>query len=184
MNEFEDFARLLQTSRARDFWAQFSPFLRARGFVRRDDFLPENIPQLLGSLVMLERREGRFRYRLVGSNIAGVHGRDLTGRGLDEWPPATAATIQAQYDTVLATRSPILAHYSGPAFRGGRFETVERRWEKLVVPLAFAGGEPDGVLVCAIECPEDDPLPACWAGSPGRGCWCARPGIGVDTQPR
>lgn len=182
--DLDDFAEHLRTSRAREFWAHFSPFLRARGFVRRDDFLPEDIPHLLGNLAMLERGAGGFRYRLVGSNIASRHGRDLTGRGLDEWRPAIAATIQAQYETVLARRAPILAHYSGPAFRGGRFEIVERRWEKLALPLAFANAEPDGVLVCACECPENDPLPSCWAGAPARGCWRARPGIGIDGQPR
>jgi hypothetical protein len=172
------FADLLRTARVRDFWAVFAPYLRTRGFVRRDDFKPEEIPRLLGSLVLLEKRAEGYRYRLVGSNIAGLHGRDLTGTGLTEWPAAIAATIAAQYDTVLAKRAPILAHYAGPAYRGGRFEVIERRWEKLALPLAFDGDEPDGVLVCASECAENDPLPACWAGTPERGCWCAVPGVG------
>jgi hypothetical protein len=177
MHGFGNFAELLRTARAREFWARFSPFLRTRGFVRRDDFLPEDIPRLLGNLAMLERHDSGFRYRLVGSNIAGQHGRDLTGCSLDEWPPPIAATIRAQYESVLARRAPILSHYAGPAFRGGRFEIVERRWEKLALPLAFAHAEPDGVLVCACECPENDPWPTCFAGTAQTGCWCAEPGI-------
>jgi hypothetical protein len=177
MADLDAFARLMRTPRARAFLAHFSPFLRMRGFVRRDDFKPEDIPRLLGSLVMLEKRAEGYRYRLVGSNIAGLHGRDLTGRELSEWPAAIAASIRAQYDQVLAARAPILAHYSGPAYRAGRFEIIERKWEKLALPLAFAGGEPDGVLVCASECPENDPWPSCVAGTATSGCWCAVPGI-------
>lgn len=170
------FADFLRTQRARDFWAHFAPIWEKRGFVRRDDFLPETIPHLLGALVLLERRTAGFFYRLVGSNIAGLHGRDLTGAGLYEWSPAVAATIQAQYDKVLATRAPILAHYNGPAYRGGRFEVTERRWEKLAFPIAFAGDAPDGVLVCACELPENDPFPPCHVGPGESGCWCAAPG--------
>ncbi|MFM7344190.1 MAG: PAS domain-containing protein [Tagaea sp.] len=173
----DGFVDFLRTPRAREFWAFFSPLVRARGFVRRDDFLPEDIPRLLGNLVLLDRRADSYFYRLVGSNIAGQHGRDLTGRGLAEWPAPNAATIRAQYDRVLADRAPILAHYSGPAYCGGRFELVERRWEKLALPLAVASGEPDGVLVCACECPDSDPLPACFAGTAAGGCWCATPGV-------
>lgn len=176
MADIEIFADLLQTPRARAFLAHFAPMMRARGFVRRDDFLPESIPGLLGNLVMLERQAGTFRYRLVGSKIAGMHGRDLTGTTLADWPSTIAAALQAQYETAVATRAPILSHYAAPAYRGTRFEIVERRWEKIVLPIAFAGDEPNGVLVCACECAEKDPLPACWAGTPERGCWCAPPG--------
>jgi hypothetical protein len=175
------FAELLRTKRARDFWAHFAPIWENRGYVRRDDFLPETIPHLLGSLVLLERRAEGFIYRLVGSNIAGQHGRDLTGSSLGEWTSPVAATIQAQYDKVLADRSPILAHYDGPAFRGGSFEVIERRWEKLAFPLAFAGDAPDGVLVCACELAEKDSFPPCHIGPGASGCWCAAPGI---PQPR
>jgi hypothetical protein len=177
MEEIDRLQGLLRNATTRSFWAHFSPFMRLRGFVRRDDFLPEDVPPLLGNLVLLECRGAGFVYRLVGTNIAGRHGRDLTGCALDEWPDTIAATIAAQYRTVLAERRPILSHYTGPAYRSGRFDIVERRWEKLALPLSFAGDAPDGVLVCACESPETDDLPVCWAGREEAGCWCARPGM-------
>ncbi len=177
MEEIDRLEGHLSNATTRSFWAHFSPFMRLRGFVRRDDFLPEDVPQLLGNLVLLECRAGRFFYRLVGTKIAGQHGRDLTGRALDEWPDPIAATIATQYRAVVAGRRPILSHYSGPAYRGTRFEIVERRWEKMALPLAFADDAPDGVLVCASELPHADSFPQCYAGLDGVGCWCTRPGM-------
>ena len=176
MADADPLAPLIRTPRVREFRARFAPLMAAHGFVRRADFLPEQIPRLLGNLVLLERTERGFRYRLVGSNIAGLHGRDLTGSYLSEWPAATSSMIAAQYEALLAHRRPILAHYLGPAYSGGRFHIVQRRWEKLALPLAF-GAAADGVLVCADQCGEADAWPDCFAGTPDRGCWCLEPGV-------
>lgn len=138
--------------------------------------MPEQVPHLLGSLVMLERRPEGFRYRLVGSKIASMHGRDLTGRGLADWPAVTAATIREQYDLVIDRRLPIVSHYHAPAYRDGRFEVVEWKWEKIVLPLAFGPDGPDGVLLCAAEWEAEAAFPTCWKGPKPTGCWCVEPG--------
>lgn len=46
---------------------------------RRAEIDPLDMPKLLPSLSIIDRHEGAYRIRLVGSKLADIYGRDLTG---------------------------------------------------------------------------------------------------------
>lgn len=107
---------------------------------------PLEIRQLLPHIVLIDvmREPVRFRYRLIGTFVTGLAGRDATGRFLDRalygrfleamiWP----------YQEVVNTGAPI-ATLSGVLF-------AKREWhciENMFVPFGERG-EIDVIAVCA-----------------------------------
>lgn len=69
-----------------DYWQSK---LRGRRLPDRADIDPIEIPKLLPNLVLVDVLPGRpdcFRYRLIGTGIVRVFGRDMTGRTTDDIP--------------------------------------------------------------------------------------------------
>lgn len=67
-----------------EYWRSAAPAGRLPG---RQHIDPTAIPALLANLWMIGVERGetmRFRYRLIGTNVARAFGKDLTGRYLDE----------------------------------------------------------------------------------------------------
>ncbi|HUT50416.1 MAG TPA: PAS domain-containing protein [Alphaproteobacteria bacterium] len=107
---------------------------------------PLEITQLLPHIVVVDvmREPARFRYRLIGTVLTGLAGRDATGRFLNRalygrfleamiWP----------YQKVVETGAPV-ATLSGILF-------TERDWhciENMFVPFG-EGGQIDVIAVCA-----------------------------------
>jgi hypothetical protein len=91
-------------------------WLRQRGsraMPRRADLPPECLRGHLGWIVLLdvEYEPLRFRYRLVGTRITELVGRDATGVYLDElYEPAIHSTAISAFKIVIASRSPVRAH--------------------------------------------------------------------------
>ena len=51
----------------------------------RADIDPVDIPRLLPDVMLVERfADGRYRYRLIGTENSRAHGMNATGRYLDE----------------------------------------------------------------------------------------------------
>ncbi len=102
---------------------------------RRDEIDPTDIPRLLPHVFLIEAmgEPTRFRYRLIGTEVVKLTGRDLTGRFVDEslGPDKLAAAVEP-YLTVIRQRRPVA--------KSGRALWIDKReWlevEVLLLPLA------------------------------------------------
>lgn len=110
----------------------------------RQHFDPAAWPGLLSHIYLIDVLEAgrRYRWRLLGTAVTEMAGRDVTGRFMDElYDPGIYADSTRSYDAVIATRQP-LRSFGTLAFAGrdySGFESVE-------VPLAADGHCVDVVL--------------------------------------
>src|ERR1700731_642356 len=77
----------------------------------RRDLDPCDIPKLLPYVMIVEKADDRFRWRLVGSAVAREAGRDLTGSivGFYDSTAEAAAAARAIYERVFTTAHSIFA---------------------------------------------------------------------------
>jgi hypothetical protein len=77
----------------------------------RSDLNPGDVLALLPYLTILEKADGRFRYRLVGSATAREVGRDLTGSFVGSYvsTPESAAAVRAVCERVFTAALPNFA---------------------------------------------------------------------------
>lgn len=119
----------------------------ARAVPRREDIDPIELKDHLPSLFMLDVLDaGRdFRYRLVGTTIAEMSGRDVTGAKLStlyEAYPDALAKIATLFAPVIAERRPVFAR--GTVF--WRPERDFRRFEAGYFPVSSDGETVDIIL--------------------------------------
>ncbi len=110
---------------------------------KRSDLDPAAIPTLLRHLQIHQREaNGRFRCRLSGTAVVQQLGRDATGSYLDEAirPEAVAGRTRI-FNRALETGMPVI--YSGVMEVPGR---GMKAYQRLLLPLADAGGNPSFVL--------------------------------------
>lgn len=97
-------------------------------------------PELLPYVALIEAVDGgaRFRFRLVGSQLAENAGLDLTGRYVDEVNPNKnyAAYIADLYAQSMQAKRPV---YSETRYRSGSGRIGLTR--RLICPLSGDGGE-------------------------------------------
>jgi len=113
-----------------------------RAMPSRVDIDPIEIPKLLPDVMLVERHEdGRYRYRLIGTENTRAHGMNATGRFLDEVLPGPdyAGHVLGLYDECVRERRPLYSECL--FFPPGRHEP-ERHTKVLFAPLS-----PDGVTV-------------------------------------
>jgi hypothetical protein len=105
----------------------------------RQDIDPGEITRLLPHLFMIDvvidvvGDPARFRYRLIGTGVVELTGRDLTGRFVDEsLEKEKLAALVEPYQTVVAQRRPVA--------KKGRTIWIEKREslevEVLLLPIA------------------------------------------------
>jgi hypothetical protein len=102
------------------------------------------VPQLMGHLHVLEVHGDppRFRFRLFGTRIAEIGGRDLTGKWVDDIePPRWAEAVQSAFLDTLARRVPCYSR-SEEAYDLGAIEM-----HRLACPFATNGHDIDRLLV-------------------------------------
>jgi hypothetical protein len=83
-----------------------------RSMPARSDLNPGDIPKLLPHLIVVDKVECQFRYRLFGTNVVQLMGRDLTGAFVGSYvgcAPESAAALQAIYARVFDTGHPVFA---------------------------------------------------------------------------
>jgi hypothetical protein len=105
----------------------------------RADIDPIDIPKLLPDVMLVERLDdGRYRYRLIGTENARAHGVNATGRFLDEVLPGPdyGAHVLALYDECVETRR---ALYSECLFFSPARREPERHTKVLFMPLSSDG---------------------------------------------
>lgn len=117
----------------------------------RADIDPVDIPRILPHISLVEREAetGRYRYRLFGSALVDILGREPTGKYLDEIYPDFEQSESRRYrDQVFEMGKP--SHRIGrPSLRFPKdFVTVER----LYLPLAEDGRRVDMVMGVLVFC--------------------------------
>ncbi|PJK30086.1 PAS domain-containing protein [Minwuia thermotolerans] len=110
----------------------------------RADIDPQELRRHLGNLILIdiEHEPTRLRYRLIGTRITGLMGRDSTGKYYDEiYEPELLASIYRSFEWIFANRRPLRTH--GEAFYPDRnFYS----YETLNLPLSSDGVVIDMVL--------------------------------------
>lgn len=103
---------------------------------------------MLGHLILVDVLDdgggaaARFRYRLIGADLAATLGLEMTGRTLDEHPDPTFREVAKRvYATVAAAGRPTAAR------RDSIIDGRVRRYEAIHLPLAADGRTVDMVLV-------------------------------------
>ena len=117
----------------------------------RADIDPADLSFLLPNLFLMdvnmgEEARNRFRFRLFGTELARVHGRDRTGKTFHE----TLEEEPADGSVTWATR---LVNERIPLFVGGRVRYLRKEWlkfENAMLPLQNDGGEVSMILGATI----------------------------------
>jgi hypothetical protein len=121
-----------------------------RAMPRRADIDPIEIPKLLPDVMLVERAEdGRYRYRLIGTENTRAHGVNATGRYLDEVLPGPdyATHVLALYDECVETRR---ALYSECLFFSPARHQPERHTKVLFMPLSTDGESVNMIFVIQV----------------------------------
>ena len=117
---------------------------------RRADIDPTEIPNLLPDVMLVDvLPQGRYRYRLIGTENALAQGMNATGRYLDEVLPGREykAHVIALYDECVGSRR---ALYSECLFMAPDRRAPERHTKVLFMPLAGDGETVDMVFVMQV----------------------------------
>ncbi len=110
----------------------------------RDDFMPDDLVDHLGWVILIdvEPAPRRYRFRLVGSGITAALARDSTGRYMDElYGPEIYAEAVRPYDHVVEHRRPVRSV--------GRMVHANREhipYEAIYLPFSPDGRQVDIVL--------------------------------------
>lgn len=107
----------------------------------RGDFDTVEFRPWMGHLMLIEVDRDGFRYRVYGSALAEVFGRDLTGKTTAALRPEARRTVEREYAAVCEQRRPLLLSH----WRTGVREHA--RFSKLVLPFGDDGETVDRLLV-------------------------------------
>ena len=135
----------LGDERLHRFFAYLEAKRGTREFAARRDIDPLEFGYILGNVVLVEVQHEplRFRYRLVGSNLAAAAGYDLTGSFVDDHPDVEyRAYVVARYTETATWRRPTGGNYK--LFLGQKL----RQYQCLRVPLSD-DGETINMIVAA-----------------------------------
>jgi hypothetical protein len=112
---------------------------RGRAMPNRADIDPTEISALLPHIFMVdvERDPLRFKYRLIGTAVVGLLGRDFTGRAVDitNYSEEHAAALRDIFMGVVDTGRPV-------GWKGNIFYVPGREWmpiESILLPLCMDG---------------------------------------------
>jgi len=101
----------------------------------RRDLRPEEMRDFLGYVVLVDVESAvppRYRYRLVGSEIAGAYGRDLTGLYVDDVQPLSYRNLLLRhYGRATELARPILHRVKFMEWTGKVHELI-----RLILPLS------------------------------------------------
>lgn len=122
-----------------------------RDMPTRGDLSPTDIVHLLPNIFLVDVLPGssKYRYRLIGTNIAMWSGDDATGREMDDPRCGEGASrFVAMHDEVVQTRAPLLT-VGQPAL----FEGSQMLFDRILLPLANADGDVCMILGAADAVP-------------------------------
>lgn len=116
----------------------------------RADIDPAEIPKLLPDVMLVDvLPDGRYRYRLIGTENARAHGMNATGRYLDEVLPGVEykGHVLRLYDECVRERRPL---YSECLFLSPQRGAAERHSKVLFLPLSQDGSNANIILVVQV----------------------------------
>lgn len=116
---------------------------------RRAEFTAETLRPWLPNIVILDQIDIRYRFRLVGTAIVAIAGRDATGKYLDEIvSPLFYSAVIASYGRAATLARPIEDDpYRDPIFAETEFAERSRR---LILPCSRCDGAIDTFVVCML----------------------------------
>ena len=132
---------------AHDYWRRKTA---GGAMPRRADIDPTEIPKLLPDVMLVDvLPEGRYRYRLIGTENTQAQGMNATGRYLDEVLPGPEykAHVIALYDECVGSGRPL---YSECLFMAPGRRAPERHTKVLFMPLAEHGEPINMVFVVQV----------------------------------
>lgn len=114
-----------------------------RDLPRRDEIEPQEICALLPNLFILEQHpSGDIRFRLAGTHVCALFGRELRGQLFGVlWPGSEAGEAVQIADQVMTQRALAALSACGLTAGGDRVET-----ELLLTPLGSPQGDSDRIL--------------------------------------
>lgn len=121
---------------------------RGRAMPARADFDPLELKEDLGWIVLVdvERSPLRFRYRLIGTNIVDLAGRNVTGRYFDEiYEPHVERVATSSFRDILDTGTP-----NRVAATLQHAEKGFLTYEAIDLPLASDGSTVDMILIRSV----------------------------------
>lgn len=130
-----------------DYWRAIHP--RGGGLPGRRHLDPLDIPRLLPNIWMIDvrRQPLRFRFRLVGTEIMKLTGRDATGQWLDQVYPGYAhSEAFASHRDCAVNARPGYRKSGVPSPPGRRVVETER----ICLPLAEDGETVDILLIMSL----------------------------------
>ena len=141
-------------SRHLDLFRYWTAKRGARPLPTRRDLDPAEMRGLLPHVALVDRERGFYRWRLMGTAIAGDIGRDLTGQrcGGHVGTPDFIAALAATFDRVLGDGRPMFEDSLYVAAAG-----VLHSVSRLLLPLAAGDGVPAMVLLTRISRFHHDP---------------------------
>jgi hypothetical protein len=117
------------------------------------DIDPVEIPKVLPHIALVDKRDGQFRFRLVGTDITEMIGRDLTGAPIDSHAGNAGAPLERIAERVFTTARPV--------FVTGFFKTglgAVQNVSALFLPLSDDGTHVNmmvGTRVACLDAPAD-----------------------------
>jgi hypothetical protein len=149
----------------------------------RSSLDPMDIRALLPYLIIVEKVDDQFHYRLVGTAVTREFGHDLTGSFVGSYvtPPEYAAALRAIYERVFAGARPIFTTGEYKA-KSGAIHSVSR----LMLPLSDDGTNVNMVVFTRIACFSSDTAPGIdWLmGAPGKVCGVVSVNDAADLEKR
>lgn len=127
----------IASPKLRELWRHWHTLHRDGRPPTRAEFDPTAIPHLMPYLMLLDVVEGGkdFRYRVVGTHVARIHGTDNTGRTVSQaFPSPDAAYVIRLYRRSVEARAAV-------GFRGEPLRRDERVLEYEIVHLPLSGGD-------------------------------------------
>lgn len=123
------------------YWLERRP---PNGVPDRGSIDPKTIPyKYLPSLFLYEAEpEGRFRCKLIGTDITSILGKDETGQYLDETLDLAVAEERLElFKQAVASGRPVYYRYLALTARGDL-----RVFARILLPVSSAGGKTDQVF--------------------------------------
>jgi hypothetical protein len=151
----------LLASHHSDLYTYWNAVRGTRAMPSRCDIDPTDIFRILPFVGLIERREGCYFWRLIGTAIVEHFGRDMTGEhyGVRVSPRAFVAETTATFDAALERETPFFDEFIYRSLRGAPHAVC-----RLVCPLAADETHPPMLIHTRVHryCSEV-PQPSCVA---------------------
>lgn len=124
-----------------NYWFDFE---KVNGLPVAEKIDPLDFPTALGDVMLIEPNpeSNDFRYRVYGTNIAKIFGKDLTDSWVSEHPSPVAQSFRAQYKYAVEHRVCLYSENDAPPRVSGVV-----RWCRLILPFASTDGTVHRLLV-------------------------------------